>query len=160
MGLDVLMGAAAEVAIDNDRLVDMERPSRGAHSSVVRASSRVRDAWAPFAACVLRRESGASMTNLQSREDARNATSSAAGRFQFLDAWRRGGSFMVRDRLVRFGMPKQQARVVRVYLGARPIYEWDGFWQNILFNEVIDRGGWAHWRNGDRCDSLVPAGAR
>jgi hypothetical protein len=87
--------------------------------------------------------------NKQSREDARNSSSTAAGRWQFLAAWQHGGSFMVRDRLVKFGVPQSNAKRVRQFLGARPIYEWDGFWQDVLFNEVIDRGGHRHWAGGN-----------
>jgi len=56
---------------------------------------------------------------------------------------------MVKDRLVKFGVPKAQAAKVRKYLGARPIYKWDGYWQDILFNEVIERGGKHHWNGGN-----------
>ena len=56
---------------------------------------------------------------------------------------------MVRDRLVDFGVPKQNAKRVRQYLGSIPIYQWDGFWQDILFNEVVDRGGKHHWNGGN-----------
>lgn len=63
---------------------------------------------------------------------------------------------MVRDRLVRFGIPAQQARDVRKYLGARPIHRWDGLWQDVLFVEAVDRGGWRHWSGGAGCNALVP----
>lgn len=156
MMIDTLIGAAVEVAAADDRTVDLQRPSRGGYSSPIREAATVPAKWRAFAECVLRRETGGVLHNKQSREDARNGSSSAAGRWQFLSAWQRGGSFMVRDRLVRFGVPKVQARQVRVYLSSRPIYQWDGFYDDILFNEVIERGGWHHWRNGDRCDGLVP----
>jgi len=55
---------------------------------------------------------------------------------------------MVRDRLVRFGMPKAQAREVRKYLGAKHISTWHGYWQDIGFLEVIHRGGKHHWNGG------------
>lgn len=153
--IDTLIGAAVEVAADNDRAVNLERPSRGGYSALVREAATVPARWRAFAECVLRRESGGVLHNKQSREDARNGSSTAAGRWQFLQAWQRGGSFMVRDRLVRFGVPNDQAKRVRVYLGARPIYQWDGFLQDVLFNEVIERGGWRHW-TGHTCNRYVP----
>jgi len=55
---------------------------------------------------------------------------------------------MVRDRLVDFGVPEQNAKRVREYLGSIPIYKWDGYWQDILFNEVVDQGGKHHWSGG------------
>ncbi len=143
----------APAAADDWRV---HRPDRGKHGSVVREAATVPSKWRPFAECVLRRESGGVLHNKQSREDAQNGTSSAAGRWQFLQAWQHGGSFMVRDRLVRFGMPKDQAREVRRYLGDRPIHRWDGWLQDVLFNEVVQRGGWRHWTGGHGCNSLVP----
>lgn len=154
--IETIIGAAVEVVVDNDRAVDLQRPSRGAHSSVLRRSAIVPTAWRDFAVCVLRRETGGVLNNKQSREDARNGSSSAAGRWQFLSAWQRGGSFMVRDRLIRFGMPKDDARKIRRYLASTPIHRWDGWFQDVLFVEVIERGGWRHWTGGHGCDALVP----
>ena len=55
---------------------------------------------------------------------------------------------MVRDRLVEFGMPRPAARQVRLYLGARPISAWPGWYQDIGFLEVVERGGRHHWNGG------------
>lgn len=55
---------------------------------------------------------------------------------------------MVRDRLVRFGLPKAQAREVRRFLGARHIATWHGYYQDIGFLEVVSRGGRHHWSGG------------
>jgi hypothetical protein len=140
----------ATLTLGIDREVSLHQPSRGAYSSAVREAARVPDRWRAYAECVLRRESGGVLHNKQSREDARNPTSSAQGRWQFLQAWQHGGSFMVRDRLVQYGMPKDQARQVREWLGSHQIADWDGYWQDILFNEVIERGGKKHW-NGPGC---------
>lgn len=154
--LMVPLAEASAHAAGDDRTVSLERPSRGGYGSVVRQAGTVPVYLRAWAECVLRRESGGVLHNKQSREDARNTeASSAAGRWQFLQAWQHGGSFMVRDRLVRFGMPKQEARQVRKYLGARPIYQWDGWWQDILFIEVTTRGGWRHW-SGAYCNGLAP----
>jgi hypothetical protein len=55
---------------------------------------------------------------------------------------------MVRDRLIRFGMPKAQAKKVRVWLDRREIATWPGWYQDIGFNEVMERGGRHHWNGG------------
>lgn len=158
--LDVLIGAAVEVAAMPDRELHLSRPSRGAYSAPVRAAADTPKKWSAFAQCVLRRESGATLANKESREDARNGSSSAAGRHQWLAAWQNGGAFMVRDRLVRFGMPKDQAKRVREYMQATPIWKIDGWLQDVLFNEVVTRSrdGWRHWYlAGSACNQLVPA---
>lgn len=136
------------------REISARRPSRA--SSAVRAASIVPPRWRAFAACVLRRESGATLDRPQSGAGARNPRSSASGRWQMLDAsgWRRGGAFMVRDRLVRFGAPRGQAHRVFVYLAATPIYRWSGIWQDAAAIESLERGGWRHW-SGSRCNGLV-----
>jgi hypothetical protein len=131
------------------RAVALNRPSRGGSARIIQKAATVPPKWRGFAACVLSRESGGSLDRIQSGVGARNPNSSASGRWQFLDnSWRRGLSFMVRDRLIQFGMPKAQARQVRLYLGARPISQWHGYWQDIGFNEVIERGGSYHWNGG------------
>lgn len=62
---------------------------------------------------------------------------------------------MVRDRLIEYGVPSKNAKRVRQYLGNLPIYQWDGIFQDVLFNEVIARGGHKHWYNGgDKCDQI------
>jgi hypothetical protein len=52
---------------------------------------------------------------------------------------------MIRDRLIRFGMPKAQARQARVWLSARPISKWPGWYQDMAFLEAVHRGGARHW---------------
>jgi hypothetical protein len=47
-------------------------------------------------------------------------------------------------------MPKDDARNIRKQLSKMPIYRWNGYWQDIGFNEVIERGGAHHW-NGPGC---------
>lgn len=136
---------------NDDRALSLNRPSRSAPRTVtvVQKAAEIPKSLRPWAACVIERESGGDIDRIQSGVGARNPSSSAQGRFQFLDnSWRRGLSFMVRDRLVRFGMPKDQAREVRVYLGSRPIYTWHGYWQQIGFLEVVHRGGKYHWNGG------------
>jgi hypothetical protein len=134
---------------DADRTLALNRPSRSGTRtvSVVQRAAAFPQSLVPFASCVIRRESGGSLDRRQSGVGARNPASSASGRWQFLDrSWRQGLSFMVRDRLIRFGMPKAQARKVRLYLGERPIWKWHGYWQDIGFLEVVHRGGSFHWR--------------
>lgn len=141
--------ASDPVQRDDDRAVALNRPSRGNHARVIQQAATVPAKWRGFAACVLSRESGGSLDRIQSGVGARNPSSSASGRWQFLDSsWRRGLSFMVRDRLIQFGMPRAQAKQVRLYLGSRPISQWHGYWQDIGFNEVIERGGAFHWNGG------------
>lgn len=65
-----------------------------------------------------------------------------------MPAWRRGLPYMVKDRLVQFGMPKAQARDVREYLSTRPIQKWPGWYQDIGALEVLERGGRHHWNGG------------
>ena len=137
--LDALILTAALYApADSDREWAANRPSRGAHTRVAVDASRVPDGWLEFAKCVERRESGGN-------PDAVNPSSGAAGLYQFLPAWRSGLPYMVRDRLVRFGMPKSVARQIRMDLSAAPIEDWHPIWQRIGFAEVIARGGDEHW---------------
>ena len=127
------------------------RPNRGAsrNVSVVLRAATVPRVLVPFASCVIARESGGTLDRRQSGAAARNPSSSASGRWQFLDrSWRKGLSFMVRDRLVRFGLPKAQAREVREWLAAHPIYQWHGLYQDAGFLEVVQRGGRHHWNGG------------
>lgn len=104
------------------------------------------------AACVLSRESGGSLDRRQSGVGARNPGSSAQGRWQFINnKWQHSLPWHVRDRLVTFGMPKAQANKVRAFLDKRPIYKWNGWWQDIGFIEtVVERDGWHHW-DGPGC---------
>jgi hypothetical protein len=127
---------------------DMQHPASGTYAQVVRQAAEIPARHRSWAACVLDRESGGVLHDKQSGERAKNPHSSAQGRWQFLSAWQSGGSYMVRDRLVQFGMPKDAARHVRKWLGSRPIAHWDGYWQDTLFNEVVERGGKHHWNGG------------
>lgn len=153
--IDTLIGAAVELAADNDRELVVERPSRSV--AVVRNSSRIPSAWRSFAACVLKRESGATLDRPQSGAGARNTSgSSASGRWQFLQSsWGRSLPYMVADQLVDHGLPRSQARQVRKHLQSIPIHRWPGVYQDMGFIEVVQRGGWAHWR-GATCNGLVP----
>lgn len=134
---------------DDRREWAVQRPSRGVHASVVRDAATFPRSIRSWAACVLDRESGGTLDRRTSGQGARNPSSSASGRWQFLDrSWRRGLSFMVRDRLVEHGLPRAQAREVRIWLGKRPISTWPGVYQDIGFLEVVSRGGKHHWNGG------------
>ena len=155
--IETLTGALVEVAAnDTDREFAVARPSRSV--SAVRDASQVPNRWRAFASCVLHRESGATLDRRQSGSGARNGSSSASGRWQMLDAsgWRSGGAWNVQKRLIRYGVSRPQAADVRQYLAARPIYTWNGLWQDMAAFETLESGGWHHWANGDRCDRLVP----
>lgn len=105
--------------------------------------------WPTFSACVSWRES-------HDNPRARNQESSSQGRWQFLDtAWRDGLAHMVRERLVRFGMSKADARAIRIRLQGIEIARWPAALQDVGHAEVIDRGGWRHWwLDGSRCNQL------
>lgn len=95
--------------------------------------------------CILKRETGAVLHNKKSRQDAKSETSSASGRWQFLDAWQKGLPYMVKDRLMDKGMSHQASQNIRMELSAKPIYQWPGIYQDIGAFEVMERGGFHHW---------------
>lgn len=138
---------------DNDREWAVNRPSRSV--SVVREAAAVPPKWRRFAACVLDRESGGTLDRPQSGVGARNPSSSAAGRWQMLRPWNHGGPYMARDRLVRFGATKAQAKAVRVWMQQHPITQWPGLYQDLVAFEALERGSWRHW-SGHTCNGLVP----
>ena len=77
--------------------------------------------------------------------------SGAAGRWQFMPGWRHGLPYMIKDRLVQFGMPKKQARQVRLYLSdLHYINRYPGIYQDVGMLEVVERGGAHHW-DGHTC---------
>jgi hypothetical protein len=111
-----------------------------------------------FASCVVARESGGTLDRRQSGVGARNPESSAQGRWQMLDGsgWREGGSWLAYKRLRWAGLAKAEARKAQRYLASTPIYRWHGLFQDMAFIQSIREGGWRHWANGDRCDTLAP----
>ena len=124
----------------------VSRPTRGAQPSAVRRAATFPPSIRPFAACVIHRESKGSLDQRQSGSGARNPSSSAQGRWQFLNNdWQHSLPWHVRDRLVQFGMPKAEANKIRRYLDRREIATWDGLWQDIGFIETMERGGKFHW---------------
>lgn len=123
-------------------------------SHVTVAASQIPKRWQKFAACVSQRESHG---NYRARN--RSGLSTAQGRWQFLDrSWRRGLSYMVRDRLIDRGMPKAHANSIQRKLAKTPIQKWAPWAQDAGFVAVItsDEGrGWRHWANGGKCDRLA-----
>jgi hypothetical protein len=137
-----------------DRQWSVHRPTRGDSrgTRVIQRAATFPSSIIPKASCVIRRESGGNIHERQSGVRARNSGSSAQGRWQFINNdWQHSLPWHVRDRLVQFGMPKAEANKVRRFLDKRPIYQWNGWWQDIGFIEtVVDRNGWKHW-NGHGC---------
>lgn len=128
----------------------VNRPTRGAHARTVSLAATVPHGWERFARCVENRESHGNPTVLN------HEGSGAAGLFQLMPPWRHGGPYNARERLIRFGMPKPQAKAVRVYLSSRPIHRWPAIYQRVVFAEALDDGLWWHW-SGHTCNGLRPA---
>jgi hypothetical protein len=150
MMFDTLIGAAVEAAAvtDSDRELAVARPSRSV--SAVREALVMPRSHRLFRDCVANRES-------HDNPRAVNRSSGAAGTYQFLPAWRNGLPYMVRDRLVRAGLPKKKAKQVRIYLSKRPIQKWPATYQTLGFAEAMHRGGSFHWRlAGSRCEAVRP----
>lgn len=147
----IMLTATLAVMPSDDREWAVNRPDRGAHSLVIQRAAQPPTGWESFEACVIDRESGGnpSVTNHEG--------SGAAGIYQFMPSWRHGLPYMVRDRLVDFGMNPKTARLVRIYLSKTyRIEHYPAAYQRIGFAEAIDRGGWRHWTGGSGCNSLVP----
>jgi hypothetical protein len=125
----------------------------GTATSAVVAAARIPTSWQPFASCVARRESNYN-------PKAVNRSSGAAGKWQFLPAWRNGLPYMVAGRLKANGMPKDQARALRIRLQATPINKWAEEHQDVGFVAALlapEGRGWRHWSlPGSRCEGLVP----
>lgn len=150
--LDVLLAAAVEVAHSpSEREWSVARPSRSAPSALRQAVTPPKG-WEAFARCVEDRESGGNAGILNA------GGSGAAGLFQFMPAWRNGLPYIVRERLVQFGMDKATARKVRVHLSSLGrIEKYPAVYQRIAFAEVLEDGEWEHWAlAGSKCQGLVP----
>ena len=87
-----------------------------------------------------------------------NRGSGAAGLFQFMPAWRSSLPYIVAERLKQHGLPKPQAKQVRLYLTKLGrVEKYPALYQRVAFAEVIEDGGWRHWTlGGSRCQGLVP----
>ncbi|MDO8308594.1 MAG: transglycosylase SLT domain-containing protein [Actinomycetota bacterium] len=128
----------------------VQRPNRGAYSRLVALASLPPRGWEAFAACVIRRESHGNPSVLN------HEGSGAAGLVQFMPDWRHGAPFIVRERLIQFGMPAKVARTVRLYLSkVHYIHKYPEVYQRIAFAEVLEDGEWRHW-SGHTCNGLRP----
>ena len=132
------------------RSFNPSQPTRSAWAMpVLRGAAAIPRHWVPFARCVLDRESGGTLERIQSGAGARNSSSSASGRWQFLDSqWRGGLSHMVTERLVKFGLPKADGKKVQRWLASHPIADWHGYYQDTGFVSVVLAGGRHHWNGG------------
>ncbi len=125
-----------------------------ARADVVQAAAHIPAAQQPFAECVAKRESNGN-------PKARNRTSSAMGKYQWLDnQWRHGLAHMTAWRLKDHGLTRAQAREIRAWLRARPITKWPEPVQDVAFMASLNaRGPWSGWRHwylaGSRCNTLT-----
>jgi len=144
--IDALIASAVlMLPAETDRGWAVAQPTRGTHARVVIEAATPPPKLRRWASCVLDRESGGDFSRRQSGAGARNS-SGAAGRWQFMPAWRTGLPYMIRDRLVQFGMPKEQARQARIYLSnLHHIHKYPGVLQDVGMLEVVERGGASHW---------------
>jgi len=155
--IDALLGAAMMYGFADKPTINIEQPHKGDYSNVIVQSAQVPERWKPFATCVLDRESGGTLNNVQSGVRARNPRSSASGRWQFLNSqWNHGLPYAVSRELKRNGMPKDHAKKIRIELQKRPIHTWHGYWQDIGFVATVTDGGWFHWNGGNGCNSQRP----
>jgi hypothetical protein len=119
------------------------------------AAARIPSDQVAFAQCVSHRES-------RGNYQAASRVSSARGRWQFLDRqWREGLSYMVANRLVDYGMPKQKRNALVKRLQSKPIDAWKPLHQDIGFVAALNAkhpwSGWRHWYFANSpCNKLVP----
>ena len=129
-------------------------PSTAGTAVTVRASE-IPARWQPFASCVSQRESNGNYR-------ARNRSSSASGRWQFLDtAWRVNGGieWIVLRQMKRAGATWKARQATYRMLSRTPIHRWPSWAQDAAFVGVVTERptGWRHWSlPGSRCQGLVP----
>lgn len=123
-------------------------------SQIIEQAATTPPAQQPFRDCVAKRESNGNYL-------ARNRTSSAAGKYQFLDySWRQGLAHMVSKRLTDYGMPPAITTRIRTELRKNNIAKWHPQYQEIAFVAVLNAdgpwSGWRHWYyNNSPCNRLV-----
>lgn len=127
---------------------------RAANRAAIQDASRIPAQWQDFADCVATRES-------HHNPKALNKGSGAAGKWQFMPAWRRGLPHMVAERLASHGATPRLVRRLLASAKGLPINKWKEHYQDIGFVAVItstEGMGWKHWYlAGSRCNRLVPA---
>ena len=119
-------------------------------NAIVASAAQIPSRWKPFQRCIVSRES-------HGNPHARNRSSSAQGKYQYLAAWTRPLSYMVRDRLIAHGMPKSTARALQVRLSHTPIASWSERYQDVGFAATITiPGNWRHWyQAGSPCNGYA-----
>lgn len=109
--------------------------------------------WQDFADCVGTRES-------HHNPRALNKGSGAAGKWQFMPAWRRGLPYMVVKRLKAHGYDPATAKRLLKRMHELPINKWKAEYQDIGFVAAITASGgkgWKHWYlAGSKCNALAP----
>ena len=119
------------------------------------AAAAIPQRWRAFSACVSERESNGNYR-------ARNRSSSAQGRWQFLDTpWRVNGGieWIVLRQMKRHGATWAERRKAYMRLSTTRIQMWPAWAQDAAFVGVVTERptGWRHWSlPGSRCDRLVP----
>lgn len=144
--------------------MEQAQQARIVNVSAARNARALPPEWEAFTLCISERESGYGNhpdVRKSYRADNPSPSSTAQGRYQFLDSkWRHGGAWNVYKRLVRHGYVKETAARVRDRLMATPIRLWKPVYQDVLYAEVITSGegrGWRHWwLAGSRCNRLAP----
>lgn len=136
----ITLAAILHVSVPINSLAEVKQ-----NHAILTAAATPPKGLTQWSKCVLKRETGAVLHNKTSRQDAKNKTSSASGRWQFLNAWQKGLPYMVKERLMDKGMTHTDSKKVRMQLSAKPIREWPGIYQDIGAFEVMERGGFYHW---------------
>lgn len=128
-----------------------------ANANAIAKASAIPAQWQQFADCVATRES-------HHNPKALNRGSGAAGKWQFMPAWRRGLPHMVAERLASNGATPRLVRRLLASARELPINKWKEHYQDIGFVAAItskEGMGWKHWYlAGSPCNSLVPRGER
>lgn len=150
--IDLILAAMIQIAP-----VPMQDTAAVTHMVNIQAARQARqipEQWDAFTLCISQRESNHNYK-------ARNKSSSAQGRYQFLDrSWRKGGAWNVYKRLIAHGYDRDTATRIRHRLMATEIARWRPVYQDILYAYVITSNegqGWRHWHlAGSPCNQLTP----
>lgn len=128
-----------------------------ANAKAIASASAIPAEWQRFADCVATRES-------HHNPKALNSGSGAAGKWQFMPAWRRGLPHMVAERLASHGATPRLVRRLLASAKGLPINKWKEHYQDIGFVAAVtskEGMGWRHWYlAGSPCNSMVPRDER